>query len=575
MAAARKGTPSSRGRRTKKLSREERAEKRRNRKFLTDIQTVFINAGFKQVPTRNTHVTIAGRKGEIDNLFVHENVLVFVEDTTSQNVKDHINKTASFCSHLATHRGETLQVLSSTFPRFKAMRARSGFDDSQYRWIFLYCPLNTVDKEYDSRHPVLKLLQYPHLRYFLSLSKTIGRSVRFEIFRFLGLKMEEIGMPKTGMAKRDYTALVLPESPSGFPEGHKIVTFLIDPETLLEQAYVLRRDGWEDSDCLYQRLLVKSKIQKMREYLASEGRVFVNNIIVTLPDDTRFLDGNGKPIPPTKLSPEEPIKVELRRSFGSIGLVDGHHRVFAYHEGLDRFDRKIGLLRQKQNLLVTGIVYPRGYDHLARTQFEARLFLEINDKQTRAKGDLKQAIQTVVDPFSDVAIAKRVVSRLAASGPLCGYLEEHFFDQGKIKTTSIVSYGVRYLVSMEGEDSLFGIWDHLDKDKLKNRKRKRLLDEYVAFCSGHLSGFIGGFRQSLPVEMWDTNRKISRALTTTTINGLVFCLRQVIKHGKTGDQGSYAKAFQRRKIEFSPDRFTYHSSHWRELGKKLYGECFE
>jgi len=565
-----------RKRSVKKLSRQEKAVRRRDKKFRIDINTVFTNATFKQVPTRDTQLTIAGRRGDIDSFFVYENVLVLVEDTTAKiNIKDHISKSSSFFDHIAEHPDEALRVLSSKFPKFGDMRAGSGFDDAEYRWEFVYCSLHPFDREYESRCPNLSFLRYSNLQYFLSLSKTIKGSIRFEILRFLGLKMSDIGNQQSGQDKREYTALVLSESPSGFPSGHKIVTFLVEPQTLLEQAYVLRRDGWEDNECLYQRLLVKAKIQKMREYLASEGRVFVNNIIATLPDDTRFLDGKGKQIERDKLTPKKTIKVELLRNFGSIGLVDGQHRVFAYHEGKDKLDQDIELLRNKQHLLVTGIVYPSGYDPLDKTQFEAKLFLEINDKQTRAKGDLKQAIQTIIEPFSDVAIAKRVVSNLSASGPLCGYLEEHFFDRGKIKTTSIVSYGLRYLVAIDGADSFYQIWMDARKDELKQNENKLLLDEYVNFCSGHLSGFISGFHRSLPKEMWDTNRRVSRALTTTTINGLVFCLRRVIRERKTGDAASYFRAFQKCTVDFSPEKFAYHSSHWRDLGKQFYEECFK
>ena len=364
--------------------------KRRDRKFRTDINTVFTNATFKQVPTRDTQLTIAGRQGDIDSFFVYENILVLVEDTTAKiNLKDHIAKSSSFFSHLAKHSDETLQVLSSKFPKFRATKTNSGFDDAEYRWAFVYCSFHPFDREYESRYPNLNFLRYSNLQYFLSLSKTIKGSIRFEILRFLGLKMSDIGNQQSGQDKREYTALVLSESPSGFPPGHKIVTFLVEPQTLLEQAYVLRRDGWEDSECLYQRLLVKAKIQKMREYLASEGRVFVNNIIATLPDDTRFLDEKGNQIEYDRLTPKKTIKVELLRNFGSIGLVDGQHRVFAYHEGRDKLDQGIKLLRKKQHLLVTGIVYPPGYGPLDKTQFEAKLFLEINDKQTKVKGDLK------------------------------------------------------------------------------------------------------------------------------------------------------------------------------------------
>lgn len=350
---------------------------------------------------------------------------------------------------------------------------------------------------------------------------------------------------------------------------------MIEPQTLLEQAYVLRRDGWQDSDCLYQRLLGKGKIAKMREYLATEGRVFVNNIIATLPNDTQFLDAKGKQVDASEISSTKVARIELKRRFGTIGLVDGQHRVFAYHEGLDKLDKPISLLRKKQHLLVTGIVYPPGTSTLSRTQFEAKLFLEINDKQTRTKGDLKQAIQTIVEPFSDIAIAKKVVNSLAQSGPLCGYLEEHFFDRGKIKTTSIVSYGIKHIVAIEGDDSFYICWSHPDKNKLKQRKNKALLDEYIDYCAGQLSSFIGGFRQSIPDSLWVTDRSISRALTTTTINGLVYCLRRVIEENKISDAHGYKKSFMSCMVNFTPDKYAYRSSHWRELGMELFDQCFK
>jgi len=558
----------------KKLTKEEKAIRRRDKKFRTDINTVFTNAKFKQIPTRDTQLTIAGRKGDIDSFFVYENILVLVEDTTAKEVKDHLSKSADFFNHISDNSSEALKVLSSKFTRFKSIRSSGTYGDDEYRWVFVYSSLNKYDQKYEKRHPELVYLRYANLQYFLSLSKTIGGSIRFELFKFLGLKMSEIGIQQQGQDKREYKALILPESPSGFPPGHKIVSFLIEPQTLLEQSYVLRRDGWQDSDCLYQRLLVKGKIGKMREYLASEKRVFVNNIIATLPDDTRFLNEKGRQVPASRLSAMDTITVELRRKLSSIGLVDGQHRVFAYHEGMDKLDKTISLLRLKQHLLVTGIVYPEGTDQLTRTQFEAKLFLEINDKQTRAKGDLKQAIQTIVDPFSDLAIAKRVVSALSATGPLCGYLEEHFYDRGKIKTTSIVSYGMKHIVGIDGDDSLYKIWRNTNKTKLRKRRSKQVLDEYVGYCSSHLAAFISGFKQSIAEELWVTDKKVSRALTTTTINGLIFCLRRVIQEGKTGQASIYREAFKKCKIDFTPEKYTYRSSHWRDLGKDLYDQCF-
>ena len=337
-ATAMKPKQARRKQRKPKLSKDEKALKRRDRKFRNDINTVFTNALFEQVKSRDTQLTIAGRQGDIDSFFVHENILVLVEDTTITDVKTHLIKTADFFHHIAANTSDALSMLESKFPKFRSIRSSGKYVVADYHWVFVYCSLKSFDRKYEERHPNVTFLRYANLQYFLSLSKTIGGSVRYELFNFLKLKLSEIGIPTQGQDKREYTALMLPESPSGFPDGHKIVSFLIEPATLLEQAYVLRKDGWQDGDCLYQRLLVKGKIGKMREYLAAERRVFVNNIIATLPDDTRYLDASGAQVAPEDLSKTATITVELRRQLGSIGLIDGQHRVFAYHEGLDKAD---------------------------------------------------------------------------------------------------------------------------------------------------------------------------------------------------------------------------------------------
>ena len=127
-------------------------------------------------------------------------------------------------------------------------------------------------------------------------------------------------------------------------------------------------------------MLIKEKIKGMRKYLASEKRAFVNNVIVSLPRDTRLLDDKGQTISPSRITRTTPVTISLPQRFDSIGLIDGQHRVFAYHEGNDDAEPIIKLKRVKQQLLVTGIVFPNAIDDLAKAEFEARLFLEINDK---------------------------------------------------------------------------------------------------------------------------------------------------------------------------------------------------
>jgi DGQHR domain-containing protein len=390
----------------------------------------------------------------------------------------------------------------------------------------------------------------------------------------LGLKLKDIGLQKSGDDKRTYSGFLLPESPSGFPKGYKVVSFLIEPSRLLEQSYVLRKDSWRDKDCLYQRLLIKNKISSMRAYLTEENRVFINNIIVTLPSNTEIFDRDGNQLKVSEINQMQLINIQLDKELNTIGIIDGQHRVFTYHEGMDKAEKNISILRDKQHLLLTGIIYPENISDLEKTKFESKLFLEINDKQARAKGDLKQAIETIVYPFLPTAIAKKILINLGQSGHLTDLLEEHFYDVGKIKTTSIVSYGMKHIVKLSGNNTLFSIWLNPDKEKLLEQKDTRLLDSYIDFCTKEINNFISGFRMNIPKEMWTPDKKTSRVLTTTTINGLIFCLRKAIENKKTGDIDFYKEKFSSLKINFTREKFGYKSSHWKSLGEEIYSQCF-
>jgi len=310
----------------------------------------------------------------------------------------------------------------------------------------------------------------------------------------------------------------------------------------------------------------------MRHYLAKEKRVYTNNIIVTLPSDSSIEDENGRKIITKRATKITPVTIQIPERFNAIGIIDGQHRVYSYHEGFDDMDHTIGILRKKQHLLVTGILYPENIRQEKKQEFEAKLFLEINDKQKPVKGDLKQAIERIINPFSSIVIAKAVISRLAASGPLMGLLEVHFYDTSKIKTTSIVSYGLKHIVGLDAENSLYKIWNYKGKDKAKHQIT--CLKNYIDFCEEKIAAFIDGFKINIPDNLWTSDKKASRVLTTTTINGLIFCLRLLIKNNKLGNFEYYKRSFENMDIDFRANHFNYKSSHWKDLGEMLYSQCF-
>jgi len=563
-----------------KLSPEEKKKRRLKKKYKVDIKTIFTNCGFTQVTTRGVNINVNGRIGEIDSIFFYENIIIICEDTFEKaNLSDHLRKKIEFFQFLKNNLDDFHIEIRRKYPKFRSyFGINSKYKFSECKLIFLYCSKADIRNEYKTRYRNdCKFLDYAHLQYFLNLSKTIQRSARFELFKFLGLELNDIGPYSSASLSSSYDGLLLPEIPSGFPQDHKLVSFLVDPNMLLTQSYVLRADSWNDSECLYQRLLLKSKIKSMREYLADKKRVYINNIITTLPSETELKDNNGNLIIRSDANIIKTVKITIPKKFGTIGIIDGQHRLYSYHEGKDTYDKKIENFRKKQHLLVTGIIYPQDMTPAKKQQFEAELFLEINDKQKRVKGDLKQAIERIINPYSPIAIAKAVITALAYEGPLEGQLEIHFYDIGKIKTTSIVSYGLKHIVGIPGEQreqhSLFKEWKGKGKGNIK--RNKQVLDGYIRYCAKQINMLVSGFKESLREDLWTSDKRISRVLTTTTINGLIYCLRLLIEHKKLNDFEYYKKVFKELKIDFRPDKFPYKSSHWKALGEEIYKQCFD
>lgn len=559
---------------------KKKAQTPTQKKLRKDVRNIFDNTGFSLVPQEDIDVNINGQKSDLDNIFIFDNLVVVAEDTTAvTNKNDHLRKKAEFFRHCEDNKSDFILFLKTNIPAYKNSKANS-FSDNDIHLVFLYVSLEGVDIAQQQHYNLLKFMDAKTLSYFLSLSKTIKGSARFELFKFLGINFDDVGTQKSAQLKKDYVGLILPETPSGFPVGYKLVSFLIDPETLLKQAYVLRKDGWKSGDFVYQRILIESKIQNMRKYLTEEGRVFVNNIIVTLPNDVKLMDAQTKKSidgPINANAVRDPVIIQIPEKADNIGVIDGQHRLFSYHEGDDVYEKTINELRTKQHLLATGIIFPSNMSEQERACFEARLFLEINDKQTKTKAALRQIIGTIINPFDETSIAKMVVNGLADRAPMNDVLEQHFFDKGKLKTTSIVSYGMKHLTKLSDKDSLFEMWTDKKKNNLLKGNDRVLLHKYVKFCVDETSIFLSAFKKNIPKNMWTTNQKISRALTATTITGLIHCMKILIENNKCGDFKYYDRKFKKlsAKIDFAPARFNYKSSHWKDLGDEIYDVCFK
>lgn len=547
--------------------------------FNNIVRTVFQQASFVRLPINGKEFQFRGRTGELDDIFIYENIIVLCEYTIGKASSVHLGKKKFLFDAIMGNCVEWVDFLQTLSVEFREHFDSKPYSGDDYRVRIVYCSKKGINEEIINVYPEILYIDYPQLKYFRALAKIIHRTSRFELFKFLNLEHSEIGASVNSSAGSNstYPGFLLPEGNSSFPPGYKIVSFYADPQTLLERSYVLRRDSWRDPEGLYQRLLIPGKIRKMRQYLDDVKRVFVNNIIVTLPNETKI----NNPDDETNLKSDElkkvrNVSIQIPNSFNVIGIIDGQHRILCYHEGTDALDGKIEKLRNKQNLLVTGIIYPKSLPQHEKIKFEARLFLEVNDTQTSANASLRQSIEVILRPKSTIAIAKSVIERLSRSGALKDLLQVHQFDEsGKIKTSSIVSYGLRPLVKFDGSDSLFSIWDDERKGNLllvnDEEPYQEVLNSYVEFCAKQINNLLLAAKMCWGINDWKLESENRLILSPTAINGFIVCLRLLISSGLTGSKEFYEEKLQGI-ADFPFDE--YKSSHWKSLGERIFDEYF-
>lgn len=558
------------GRKPKKIKLT--SEQKEQKAHINEIRRVFTRTGFVRVPgISDKEITFDDATGDFDDYFLYENILVLAEYTISKsdNISTHLKKKKIIFDKILTSQSNFVEFLQSKFPTFND-KVDPARHTSQYNICIVYASKNKVDQKHKTLVNDVIYLDYPILKYFSSVADSVRESARNEFLSFLGFDRQDIEGQPLG-ASINYEGSILPEAHSNFDNGFKVVSFYVDPAALLKRAYVLRKDGWKEGDGLYQRMISKGKVEAIRKHLREKRRVFINNIVVTLPDNTKILDERGDTKNIGSLRKTEPVQIQLPDEFNSVGIIDGQHRVFAYHEG-GSHDDKIKSLRDRQNLLVTGIIYPKDTNPLKRTKFEATLFLEINSNQTNAKSDLKHAIGLILKPFASASIGKEVINRLNETGPLFDQFERYFYDTQKLKTTSIVSYALVPIVKLQGNDSLFKLWEHSEKEALTEGKSKTALNDYIDFCANEINKFLIATRKVLPKDKWTPSQKVKgRILTTTIINGFIICLRKLIENNQTGSTEYYENKLK----ELSSFPFdAYRSSQYGRMATDIYNKFF-
>lgn len=573
-------------------------EELQRRGHIKDIRTTMENIGFHRISgIDGNNFVYKSRESELDDIFVFENLIILTEYTSGQDVSTHLLKKKAFYDLVNNSHRDFIEFAIEE-PKLKAFgeyykdELKNRYQIGQIRIRIIYCSIKNIDtqlKEVLKDNKSVYFYDYNIVLYFKLLSATIKRSARYELFHFLKVKASEIGNSVSDLPGSDkYKGNILPVEKSTFKEGHNIISFYIDAASLIRRAYVLRQESWREDDAggFYQRMVIGKKISNMRKYLANEKRVFINNIIATLSvDSAQLLDRDGKVVKVSDRGFFEgneshdqimPAQVQIEDRPNIIGIIDGQHRVYAYHEGTDVYEERIAELRVQQHLLVTAVLFPQTVSVGARRKFEATLFREINNNQTNISSQLKQDIDVMISPFSSTSICKSIISKLNESGPLSDLISVHSYDKGKLKTASIVSYGLIPLVKYDDSsksDSLYRLWPNPDKNKLnKDCEEFELKKLYVDFCAEKIRDILIALKRIVPKESWqvyDPKQK-QGCLSVTFINGFLNVIRCQIKD--TGTLLSSEEYYQKLK-DIKIDKLKdYKSSQYNKMGNTSYAE---
>lgn len=564
----------------KKLTAEQKAAQLKKRKVLAfrkKIRSSFTDAGFTYFSTLDKHFPIGTRTVELDYLFLYENIIVICEDNTKQKKDiDHIrNKNESF-AEIRNNKTAFLNWLSNTFPE-KATMVKQ-YRPERYFLYYIYISQTELEITEDEKNRYSNLLFWDPetLSYFDRMAQCIQHSARYEIFRYLGLKNDEIGFSGSEGGKTTIKApIIYPQEATGLRNGVRVVSFMMSAEKLLRTSYVLRKDSWEESMFLYQRLIEKDKVKSIRAFLAQKGEAFYNNIIVALPDNVTFEDDAGTPILVENIGDFQHCKLVLPDEMNSICIIDGQHRIFAHYEApaTEKYELQIAPLRRQLHLLVTGLIFPTEMKEPERKQIQSQIFLDINDNTKKVAPNVLTHIEMVKDPFSDIGLARRVIERLNKKRVFLNRFELSALDESKIKVASIIKFALRYLVTVtpaEGKTSLYAYWPG-NKEAFQ-QKNEASLNDYIEFCANSIDLYFSAIRDAFK-SSW--NDPASKMLSVISINGFIIAFnRQLNKYG-VSDYPFYSSCLRKLSIDFSKNGFPYTSSQYRKFSGRILAEAFD
>ena len=264
--------------------------------------------------------------------------------------------------------------------------------------------------------------------------------------------------------------------------GHNCYTFSVSPDYLLKISYVSHRLKGRASDVdTYQRMMAKSRLNKIRDYINQDG-IFPTNIVINLEKGTvNFDKAHQEDRDNSNLEIGILGWLKVKPAYKSAWIIDGQHRLYAY-SGLER--------AAKSRVAVLA------FEGLAPSK-QAQLFIDINAKQKHVKQSLLLELYAELHWDSDKiaervsAVISKAVQELGAEkkSPLYGRIQTADDSKSEIRCISITGlFGVLersdlFIARLKGDDVLeYGpLWAGSNEKTFK--RTVQVLREWFSFIS--------------------------------------------------------------------------------------------
>ena len=304
--------------------------------------------------------------------------------------------------------------------------------------------------------------------------------------------------------------------------GSYCYTFSISPEYLLKISYVSHRSKGKASDVdTYQRMLSKSRLNKIRQYINRDG-IFPTNIVLNLENKRLQFERVRQE---QKGDQDSGLLgwLEIKPAYKSAWIIDGQHRLFAY-SGLEK------ATKSKLSVLA--------FEGLPPSK-QAELFININAEQKSVKRSLLQELYAELHWNADEpekwvrAVISKSFQELDANKGSALYQ--------RIQTSDVPKDEIRCI-------SFTSVFSAIDKtDFYIAKEKKGHILEFGPLWAGNnestlkrtiyiLTHWFNVIRDAVP-DWWNKGSGLGGGLAMN--DGVVTCinvLRSVIQHLDSGGQ---------------------------------------